>query len=76
MIQISKKAGKQLTKIDTRYRAKVFKAIHTLPAGDVVKLAGSQHRYRLRVGFLRILFEMTAGNIVIYKIEKRGDAYQ
>nr|WP_138146989.1 type II toxin-antitoxin system RelE/ParE family toxin [Bathymodiolus heckerae thiotrophic gill symbiont] len=62
--------------MDCRYQEKVFNAIEKLPKGDVVKLNGFIDKYRLRVGFLRILFVMENGNIEIYKIEKRGDIYK
>ncbi|MBW5291217.1 MAG: hypothetical protein Rsou_0381 [Candidatus Ruthia sp. Asou_11_S2] len=74
--KISKKARKQLLKVDSRYQSNIFIAIESLPNGDVIKLAGCVDKYRLRVGFLRILFTMKNDNIEIYKIEKRGDVYK
>jgi len=76
-LKISKKVRKQLLKIDRRYQLKVFVAIEKLPSGNVVKLTGCVDKYRLRVGFLRILFVMAKDdNIEIYRIEKRGDVYK
>lgn len=74
--EISKKASKQLLKIDTRYQANIIKAIKKLPDGDVIKLTGCIDQYRLRVGFLRVLFTMKNGVIKIYRVEKRGDVYK
>jgi|FLOH01.1.fsa_nt_gi mRNA interferase RelE/StbE len=74
--KISKKAGKQLLKIDTRYQTNIIKAIKRLPEGDIVKLTGCIDQYRLRVGYFRILFTMQKDIIEIYKVEKRGDVYK
>ena len=76
IFEISKKAKKQLLKIDTRYQSTIFTAIEKIPSGDIVKLKGCSDKYRLRVGFLRILFTMSSDTVSIYKIEKRGDAYK
>lgn len=75
IISISKKAKKQLLKIDSRYRIKVISAIGKLPLGDVKKLINNDNKYRLRLGYLRVLFAMDDGFITVYKIEKRGDIY-
>lgn len=72
----SKKARKPLLKIDSRYQSNVFSAIKKLPDGDVVKLTGCRNQYRLRVGFLRILFMIKSDSIEIYRVEKRGDVYK
>ena len=74
--KFSRRAGKQLLKIDTRYQINVIKAIKNFPDGDIVKLTGCVDQYRLRVGFLRILFTMQNDIIEIYRIEKRGDVYK
>lgn len=75
-VGISKKARKQLLKIDVNYQYRIFTAIEKLPSGDVIKLVNNKNKYRLRVGYFRILFEMNGNNIEIYKIEKRGGVYQ
>ncbi len=75
IISISKKAKKQLLKIDSRYRIKVISAIGKLPLGDVKKLINNDNKYRLRLGYLRVLFAMDDGFITVYKIEKTGDIY-
>ncbi len=71
----SKKARKPLLN-DSRYQSNVFSAIKKLPDGDVVKLTGCRNQYRLRVGFLRILFMIKSDSIEIYRVEKRGDVYK
>jgi len=44
--------------------------------GDVKKLTDHAPEYRLRVGNYRILFEINANKIVIYRIRHRKDAYR
>jgi mRNA interferase RelE/StbE len=45
-------------------------------SGDIKKLKGYDHQYRLRVGRLRILFELAASTIIIYAVKDRKDAYE
>ncbi len=44
--------------------------------GDVKKLEGQQHRYRLRVGEYRVLFRIDAAVIRVYAVKQRKDAYE
>jgi mRNA interferase RelE/StbE len=43
--------------------------------GDVKQLTNLSPEYRLRVGDYRILFEIEAEEIVIYRIKHRSKAY-
>ncbi len=43
--------------------------------GDVKRLTNFTPEYRLRVGNYRVLFEVDAGTIVIYRIKHRREAY-
>jgi len=45
-------------------------------AGDVKKLTNYTPEYRLRVGNYRVLFEVEAETVVIYRVLHRKDAYQ
>jgi mRNA interferase RelE/StbE len=44
-------------------------------AGDVKRLARFTPEYRLRVGDYRVLFEVEAGKVIIYRVKHRSDAY-
>jgi mRNA-degrading endonuclease RelE of RelBE toxin-antitoxin system len=43
--------------------------------GDVKKLKGYPHEYRLRVGNWRILFELIGSHITVYDVGDRKDIY-
>jgi mRNA interferase RelE/StbE len=45
-------------------------------AGDVKKLTDFTPEYRLRVGEYRVLFEVEAGRVMIYRVLHRKDAYR
>jgi len=44
--------------------------------GDIKKLANFYPGYRLRVGHWRVLFEVTNGKIIVYRIIHRKEAYR
>lgn len=44
-------------------------------AGDVKRLTNFTPEYRLRVGDYRVLFELEAERVIIYRIKHRKDAY-
>lgn len=44
--------------------------------GDVKKLKGFKHKYRLRAGDYRVLFELEASCVVIYDVGNRKDIYE
>jgi mRNA interferase RelE/StbE len=43
--------------------------------GDVKRLANHIPSYRLRVGDYRVLFEVEGGNLVVYRVKHRREAY-
>ncbi len=47
-----------------------------LPRGSL-KLSGSEHLYRLRVGAYRVIygFDSAAAEVVVHHVRPRGDAY-
>jgi mRNA-degrading endonuclease RelE of RelBE toxin-antitoxin system len=45
-------------------------------AADVKKLKGSKHKYRLRAGNYRALFELEGATIVVYDVGDRKDIYE
>jgi len=73
-----KSAEKTLKSYDNPTQINIAKAISRLPDGDIKKLQGKKKLslYRLRVGKYRIIFELGADEIVITKIDSRGDIYK
>jgi len=45
-------------------------------SGDVKKLTSFTPEYRLRIGVYRVLFEIEEGEVVIYRVVHRKDAYK
>lgn len=74
--QYSKQAEKFLDKQSDKTFDRIVAAIDKLPEGDVVKLSGYKELYRLRVGDFRILYKIMCGEILIDKIDNRGQAYK
>ena len=82
-IEITRKAVKQINKIQLKDRKKIFIGIRGLENsttwGDVKKLVNHQYGYRLRVGNYRVLFDATndltieVNDISIEEIKKRDD---
>lgn len=62
-VEVTKKALKQLNKIQLQDRKKIFAGIQNLKNsetwGDVRKLVNHQYGYRLRIGSYRVLFNAT-----------------
>ena len=73
-----KSAEKVLKNYDNTTQISIAQAISKLPNGDIKKLQGKKKLalYRLRAGKYRIIFELAADEIVITKIDSRGDIYK
>ena len=74
---VSHQAEKFLRKQSNQIQKRVVESIHGLPMdGDVKKLKGSMF-YRLRVGNMRVVFEIDhlEKMIFIQTIDYRGDIY-
>jgi len=74
-IGYSKLAVRSIKKLDQKTKQRVKRAIELLPHGDVKKLVGRSHDYRLRVGGYRVLFSLDEDQIIIKDILPRGNAY-
>jgi len=44
--------------------------------GDIKKLKGFKHKYRLRAGNYRVLFELEGLALVVYDVGDRKDIYE
>ncbi len=78
-IEIRSKAEKDLRAIPKRDGERITAAIFALRSGltgDMKRLTNFTPEYRLRVGDWRVLFEMEADKITIYRILHRREAYR
>ena len=78
--KLTPQAKQYLLSLDKETINRIYHALRkmtaTPPIGDIKKLQGNDELFRLRVGGLRILFEVIDDNAVIYKISPRGQAYK
>ena len=82
-LDFTKKALKQLNKIQMQSRTRIFSAIQNLKKsetwGDVRKLVNHQFDYRLRVGNYRVLFtvkedlSVVVNELLIEEVKKRDE---
>lgn len=75
-VEWSKKAKKQLYRIDSRYREMIFDKVGELEGFpdvqlDLKKIQGSKDKeYRVRVGVYRVLFTVIDGKPIIIRIDE------
>ncbi|EGT5658415.1 type II toxin-antitoxin system RelE/ParE family toxin [Citrobacter braakii] len=75
-VEWSKKAKKQLSRIDSRYREMIFDKVDELEDFpdvqlDLKKIQGSKDKeYRVRVGVYRVLFTVIDGKPIIIRIDE------
>jgi mRNA-degrading endonuclease RelE of RelBE toxin-antitoxin system len=77
-LEIKDEARQQLRALSKEHRRNVgwrLEVMQTDLAGDVKKLAGRTHEYRLRVGF-RVLFMLESDLISVYAVKDRKEAYE
>lgn len=81
-VEFSKRAEKDLRRIDSRYLSRLIEAAEALGAEPrppgTKKLVGSEHTYRLRVGDYRIIYEIEDDKLVILvvRVRHRQSAYE
>ena len=77
-VVVEKQAAKYLENLNEIVQRRIYEALEGLsqnpPSGDIVKLQG-QNGYRRRVGDLRIIFDISEREVIVYKIAPRGQAY-
>jgi len=72
----SKKAVKDINKINAPTKQRIKIGIEKLPDGDVKKLKGYENLYRLRIGDWRVIFSYADKNVIlIEEVGLRGDIY-
>lgn len=77
-IDFKPRALKDLRAVNVSNRGRILSKIEGLEddlAGDVKRLTNFTPEYRLRVGDYRVLFELEAERVIIYRIKHRKDAY-
>jgi mRNA interferase RelE/StbE len=78
-IELKRKAVKDLQDIPLEERTQIITRIELLSnnlAGDVKKLTNFTPEYRLRWGHWRILFEIEADTVIIYRVLHRRESYR
>lgn len=73
-----KNAYKTLATYDVKTRKRLIESIDIIPQGDIKRLQGEKYPpvYRLRVGKYRIIYHIEQTEIIIVKIDTRGDVYK
>jgi len=78
-IEFKPRAIKDLESLPKDIQRRILAKIESLAndlAGDVKRLTNFTPEFRLRVGDYRVLFEVEANKIVIYRVVHRKDAYR
>jgi mRNA interferase RelE/StbE len=78
-LEIKEEARQQLRALSKEQRRNVGRRLDVLQenlAGDVKKLTGKTHEYRLRIGGFRVLFTLEADLISVYRVSDRKEAYE
>ena len=79
-IEFKKLAEKFLRSRARKEQIRILSKIYKLPSGNQIKkMEGYDNRYRLRVGDIRVIYELHAGEILVVlvvEIGNRGDAYK
>jgi len=81
-IEFARSATKDLRAIDRQWIPRILAAIESLageprPVG-CKKLVGSEHTYRIRVGDYRVIYDIHAGELVVFvvRVRHRRDVYR
>lgn len=78
-LEIKNEALEQMRALPKEQRRNIgwrLDALQNDLAGDVQKLAGRTHEYRLRVGGFRVLFMLESDLISVYAVKDRKQAYE
>ena len=82
-LQLSKSSKKFLDKSDKVTRNRIINVIHALSENPysypgIIRLAGYEDTYRVRIGKFRIIFQIVNEILLIFiqDIDSRGDVYK
>lgn len=77
VIQWTNRASKQIRAVDGRYLDRMFEKIEALQnfpnvQADIIELKGEQNKgkFRMRVGFYRVIFEVINNEPIIIEIQE------
>jgi len=76
---IAEEAREQLRALPKPVRRAIGQRLDALQSGfsgDVRKLTGREHKYRLRVGSYRVLFQLEGLTVFVYAVKHRKAAYE
>jgi mRNA interferase RelE/StbE len=77
-IEFKPRAIRDLKAIDRSQARRIVEKIRLMQdelSGDVKRLTNATSEFRLRVGDYRILFEVEADKVIVYRVRHRKDAY-
>jgi len=75
---ISKKAEKQLSKLNPFVRNKILKVLRKFESGkkvDIKKMKGKNSEFRIRIGEFRVLLDRNKESYSVVKVGKRENIY-
>ena len=78
-LALSEKSREQLRALPKEQRRQIGLRLETLCdglRGDIQKLSATKNRYRLRVGSFRVLFVLDGGQVDVYAVRDRKEAYE
>jgi mRNA interferase RelE/StbE len=78
-LEIKEEARQQLKALSKEQRRNVGRRLDLLQnnlTGDVKKLTGRTHEYRLRVGSFRVPFMLESDLISVYRVSDRKEVYE
>lgn len=79
IVEIEKKAIKDLSKIDRKEAKKIFLKIETLEdfpdIPNYKKLTNFDPPFRLRVGSYRVLFSIDKNIVIVHRVRHRKESY-
>jgi len=80
-IEFKKLAEKFLKNRPRKEQVRILSKIYKLPSGNhIKKLEGYNNRYRLRVGDIRVIYELSEDRatlvVLVVEIGNRGDVYK
>lgn len=70
--------SKALSEYEKDTSRSIVGAIEKIPQGDIKRLQGEKYPplYRLRIGKFRVIYHFENEEIIIAKIDTRGDVYK
>lgn len=78
-VELKPKAEKDLKALSPEERKRIVERLRWLEQdlhGDVKKLSNHFPEYRMRAGDWRVLFEVAADRVIVYRILHRREAYR